>query len=66
VPGIIHSTVMRFRQPPPDLEKFLSAFDALAAETDFPPIQVGEILLTSETKPYMRAGEILRRFKLGV
>ena len=64
VPGIIHSTVLRFRQPPPDLEKFLAAFDALAAETSFPALEVGEILLTSETKPYMRGGEILRRFEL--
>ena len=64
VPGIIHSTVLRFRQPPPDLEKFLATFDELAAEMDFPPGEVGEIFLTSETKPYMRGGEILRRFKL--
>ena len=64
VPGIIHSTVMRFRQPPPDLEKFLAAFDTIAAETHFPPLQVGEILLTTETKPYMRGGEVLRQFEL--
>lgn len=64
VPGIIHSTVMRFRQPPPDLGKFLAAFDEFATETDFPPVEVREILLTSETKPYMRDGKILRRFKL--
>jgi hypothetical protein len=64
VPGIIHSTVMRFRQPPPELNKFLPAFDKLAADTKFPAIQVGELLLTSETKPYMRGGEVLRQFKL--
>ncbi|MSU58729.1 MAG: hypothetical protein EXS35_11255 [Pedosphaera sp.] len=64
VPGIIHSTVMRFRQPPPDLEKFLATFDEIAAETKFPPMEVGEILLTSETKPYMRSGEVLRRLTL--
>lgn len=64
VPGIIHSTVMRFRQPPPELEESFAAFDEIAAETDFPPMEVGEILLTSETKPYMRAGEKLRRFEL--
>src|SRR5207249_506226 len=45
VPGIIHSTVMRFRQPPPDLEKFLAAFDKVTAETKFPPTEAGEILL---------------------
>jgi hypothetical protein len=64
VPGIVHSTVARFAQMPPDLEIFLAAFDELAAETDFTPMEAGEILLTSETKPYMRGGEILRRFKL--
>ena len=64
VPGIIHSTVMRFRQPPPNLEKFLAAFDEIACETSFPPLEVGELLLTSETKPYMRGGEVLRRFRL--
>jgi len=66
VPGIIHSTVMRFRQPLPDLEKFLAAFDQIAAETSFPPVEVEEILLTSETKPYMRGGEVLRRFQLSL
>ena len=64
VPGIIHSTVLRFRQPPPDLERFLAAFDELGAETSFPPLEVGEVLLSSETKPYMRGGEVLRRFRL--
>jgi len=35
VPGIIHSTVLRFIQPPPDLNAFLLAFDEIAAETNF-------------------------------
>ena len=64
VPGIIHSTVARFIQPPPDLETFLAAFDKIAEDTNLPAISVGELLLTSETKPYMRGGETLRRFKL--
>ena len=64
VPGIIHSTVARFAQTPPDLNEFLSTFDPIAASTKLPPIPVTEILLTSETKPYMRGGEILHRFKL--
>jgi len=64
VPGIIHSTVARFAQTPADLNKFLSAFDKVAADTKFPAIQADELLLTSETKPYMRGGEILHRFKL--
>lgn len=62
VPGIVHSTILRFRQPPPELEQFLAAFDEIAAEAKFPPMDVGEFLLTTETKPYMRGGEIRRRF----
>lgn len=62
VPGIIHSTILRFRQLPPELEQFLAAFDEIAAEVKFPPMDAGEILLTTETKPYMRGGEIRRRF----
>ena len=65
VPGIIHSTVMRFIQPPPDLNQFLAAFDEIAADTKFPAISVDELLLTSETKPYMRDGKALHKFKLG-
>lgn len=62
VPGIVHSSILRFRQPPPKLEQFLAAFDEIAAEVKFPPMDAGEILLTTETKPYMRGGEIRRRF----
>lgn len=62
VPGIVHSTILRFRQPPPELEQFLAAFDEIAAEAKFPPMDVGEFLLTTEMKPYMRGGEIRRRF----
>ena len=64
VPGIIHSTVARFLRPPPNLKQFLAAFDEIAGETKFAGIEVGELLLTSETQPYMRGGEILRRFNL--
>jgi hypothetical protein len=65
VPGIIHSTVMRFIKPPPDLNQFLAAFDEIAAETKLPALQVSELLLTSETKPYMRGGKLLSKFRLG-
>ena len=63
-PGILHSTVARFAQTPADLTGFLSAFDEIAPSTKLPPIPVSEILLTSETKPYMRGGEILHRWRL--
>lgn len=65
VPGIIHSTVLRFRQPPAELAKFLAAFDEASARVSFLATTVREILLTSETKPYMRSGKVLQRFKLG-
>jgi hypothetical protein len=64
VPGIIHSTVMRFVQPPPDLNVFLKAFDEIATNTKFPAISVAELLFTTETKPYMRGGDVLRRSRL--
>jgi hypothetical protein len=63
VPGIIHSTVLRFVRPPADSEEFLAGFDEISAETKFPLLDVNEIVLTSETKPYMRGGMVLRRFE---
>ena len=65
VPGIIHSTFARFVRTPADPERLLAGFDAIAADTQFSPQEIGEILLTLETKPYMRGGEVLHRFKLG-
>jgi hypothetical protein len=64
VPGIIHSTVMRLKKAPRDLPRLVAEFDAIAAATKPFGITVPEILLTTETKPYMRQGEILHRFPL--
>jgi hypothetical protein len=64
VPGIIHSTIMRFKNQPRDLEQFLTDFDQAAATAESFPLQIDELLLTTETKPYMRAGEIVDRFPL--
>ncbi len=63
VPGIIHSTVLRFKAAPANLPRFLADFDAAAAAV---PVEaaIDELLLTTETKPYMRAGEIRHRFAL--
>ena len=47
-----------------DAAAVVQAFNEIAAGTSFPPIEEGEILLTAETKPYMREGKILKRFKL--
>jgi hypothetical protein len=64
VPGIIHSTIMRFKSQPRDLPKFLADFDQVAMTAKPFPLAIGELLLTTETKPYMRAGEIAGRFPL--
>jgi hypothetical protein len=64
VPGIIHSTIMRFKREPNDLPKLLADFDQVAATTEPFPLAIDELLLTTETKPYMRAGDIVDRFPL--
>lgn len=64
VPGIIHSTVMRFKRTPPDASRLTAGFDAVAAATAPFAVTVRELFLTVETKPYMRGGEIMRRFPL--
>ena len=64
VPGIVHSTIMRFKKAPQDLSRFTAGFDAVAAATAPFAMTVREILLTTETKPYMREGEIVHRFAL--
>jgi hypothetical protein len=64
VPGIIHSTILRFKKAPRDPRQFTAGFDHAAAAAMPFAIEVNEILLTTETKPYMRSGEILHRFAL--
>jgi hypothetical protein len=64
VPEIIHSSIMRFKSEPRDLPKFLADFDQVAATAEPFPLVIDELLLTTETKPYMRAGEIVARFPL--
>jgi hypothetical protein len=64
VPGIIHSTILRFKSEPAHLAGFLADFDAAAAAVEPFPLAIDELLLTTETKPYMRAGEIVQRFPL--
>jgi hypothetical protein len=64
VPGIIHSTIMRFKREPGDLARLLADFDQAAATAEPFPLAIEELLLTTETKPYMRAGDIVDRFPL--
>jgi hypothetical protein len=65
IPNAIHSTIVRFLRQLTDPEGFLSGFESLAANSRLGQATVDEFLLTSETKPYMRTGEILHRFRLG-
>jgi hypothetical protein len=64
VPGIIHSTIMRFKKVPSDFGRFTTGFDAVAASAPPFTIPIRELYLTAETKPYMRSGEILHHFPL--
>jgi hypothetical protein len=64
VPAIIHSTIMRFKRQPGNLTEFLADFDAVAATIQPIAMPIHELLLTTETKPYMRGGDIVHRFPL--
>jgi hypothetical protein len=64
VPEIIHSTIMRFKSEPRHLAKFLADFDEAAAAAEPFTVAIDELLLTTETKPYMRAGDVIHRFPL--
>jgi hypothetical protein len=64
VPGIVHSTIMRFRAAPADAGRFTTDFEEAFAVAKAVEIVIDELLLTTETKPYMREGTIAHRFPL--
>jgi len=64
VPAIIHSTVMRFKSAPSDLARFAADFAEAAGAAHPVEIMIEELLLTTETKPYMREGTVMHRFPL--
>ena len=64
VPGIIHSTVMRFKAAPSDPARFAADFEKAAGAAQQVEIMIDAILLTTETKPYMREGTVVHRFPL--
>lgn len=64
IPGIVHSTFLRFRHAPSDLPKFLGEFDKIAAEAEPFSATVEELLMTTETRIYMLEGEVAHRFIL--
>jgi hypothetical protein len=64
VPGIVHSTVLRFKSAPANLRLFAAGFEEIAAGVQPVEMRIEELLLTLETKPYMREGRIEERFAL--
>ncbi|MCX5886335.1 MAG: hypothetical protein NT096_10575 [Proteobacteria bacterium] len=66
IPQTIHSTIGRFlNEPKGKRQEFHTRFKAIASNYHFGPATISEVLITSETKPYMIEGEILYKFKLG-
>ena len=66
LPDIIHSTFLRFLERPSDEKAFSKTFETTVSNFKFGEAKIDEFILTSETKPYMRGGDIIQRFKLKV
>ncbi|HRY82624.1 MAG TPA: hypothetical protein P5232_02905 [Candidatus Moranbacteria bacterium] len=60
----IHSTIMRFYKIPSDTKKFINKFESIAKDNQIGSATINELLLTSETMPYMRNGEKIHVFSL--
>jgi hypothetical protein len=65
IPGAVHSTIVRFRRAPKDTRVFRSAFEDIAKTVRLGPTVVDELIITTETRPYMAAGTIAHRIALG-
>jgi hypothetical protein len=65
VPSAVHCTILRFRKEPADAAAFARAFDEIGGTFELGTVAVDHLLVTLETKPYMRAGRILRAIALG-
>jgi hypothetical protein len=63
-PTIIHSTILRFRRPPADAQRFICGFHRLAEDACFGSATLDEILIALEVQPYMREGRVIRRVRL--
>jgi hypothetical protein len=59
-PRAVHSTVLRFVEAPRDPVAFAQRFDEIARNFTFASISVERLLVTLETKPYMRDGRVVR------
>jgi hypothetical protein len=65
VPRAIHSTILRFRDPPRDAAAFERAFDSIARSLHFGTMTIDRLLVTLETKPYMRDGRVAHEVRIG-
>ncbi len=63
-PKFIPSTILRFIEHPEVVNKFVKKFESIAKSTKIGEATINELLLTSETRPYMRGGEKLYCFGL--
>lgn len=66
IPRAIHSTILRFRRAPADPPSFASAFSEIAQSVRFGTARVDELLVTTETRPYMMAGRIVHQTHLKI
>jgi hypothetical protein len=64
-PGVIHSTILRFRERPRDAAAFCSAFDRITSRFTLGKAIIDELVVTLEPKPYMRDGRATHRVRLG-
>jgi hypothetical protein len=62
--SMVHSTILRFRESPAAELAFAGAFDAIAKRLDLGRIAIDRVLVTLETKPYMREGRVARSVEL--
>ncbi len=65
VPKAVHSTILRFRRVPDDPEALRARFEEIGRQTRFGRAQVDELLITTETRPYMAGGDVVHRATLG-
>ena len=65
IPQGLHSTVLRVRREPLDSERFIDAFRAIAASVRFGVASVDELMVTTETRPYMLEGRIVHKSHVG-
>lgn len=66
IPRAIHSTILRFREPPRDPAGFGRDFAEIASEIELGEAVVDVLLITTETRPYMMAGRIVHRIQLNL